>query len=740
MAVVAMSVLGTFAATVRYLVPDPGEKILQWSRTRGHNLYRRVPMVKAFSQAPKLMLRSTSELPHLVIDIKFKHMRKISAKREEALKRGQLIATDADLVPASMRFEKRTIPVKLRLKGDLLDHLGGRKWSFRVEVKGKDQILGMRRFSIQHPKVRGFQGETLVFEMMRRLGVITPRYFFVEVTVNGTKIGIMAIEEHFSKELLESNQRPEGVILRFDESLVWAARDGRSFGLRGVFDDYRNAPIRPFRASRISKSEKLSREYAVATGLLRGFVDGTLRASEVFDVGLLGRFLGVAEFWGSRHTMRWNNVRFYMNPITVRLEPIAFDANIQRRGSPRWTVHQNEPLAAALMADRAVFTAYRETLDRLSTEILEGSFLQTLQAAEKRHLPALQKEFFFLRAFPYEELAARAERFRARGRGQQVEPPRIDVEQYPVLIHASLVTGAEGAYLELTNAVPHEVEIRSLDWLGEGGRPSIALTPLEELELPALLPPRVWGEVYQPLRIPYVPLAPPRGEQLPEQAGDPSLRVILNLPGRGELWQVIAKPAAAALLRHPIPVPTLDQTLAAHPFLRRDGQSHTLRVAAGSWRVAGSLVVPPGFGLDIAAGTTLRFAAAEGLIAHGPLRFEGTAEEPIVLEGAGGKGGDGSWQGIAVLQAGGRSHWRHVTVRNTTGIQRPGWALTGGTALYQSDVEMVDCLFEGNQAQDALNVMRSAYRLEHLRIVDSASGAYASPVAGEELDTGQINF
>ncbi len=729
-ATAALSAVGTFAAAVRYLVPDPGQRLWKWSETRGNHFYRDLSLKEAVFQAPKLMLESTPALPHLVIDIKFKHMQKISGKREEALRRGILVTTSDDLVPASIRFEKRTIPVKLRLKGDSLDHLLSRKWSFRIEVKGKDQIFGMRRFSIQHPKVRGFQGETLIYETMQRVGVITPRYFFVKVTVNGTKVGIMAVEEHFSKELLESNQRPEGVILRFDESLVWAARDGELAGFEGIFDDYRNAPIRPFRGSRVSKSEKLSREYAVASGLLRGFLNGTMQPSEVFDAALMGRFLAVAELWGSWHAVRWHNMRFYMNPISAKLEPIVFDATIHRRGSPQWTVCQNEPMTAAMLADRAFFTTYRETLDRLSKEILEGDFKRVLQATEERHLGALQKEFFLLRAFPYEELAERAELVRGRSR-KQLENPRIRVRQYPELIRASVVADAEQAYVEIANAVPHEVEIHSVGWRGAGGRPGTVLEPLQELELPVLLPPRVKGEVYEPLRIPFQP---------PEQVEGLSLRVIMNMRGWDERWGVTAEPTAVALRRHPIPAATLEEALAAHPFLRRDGESRVLSVAAGRWQVAGSLVVPPGFGLELAAGTTLRFGASEGLIVHGPVDFEGTADEPVVLEGA----ADGSWQGIAVLGAGGPSHWRHVTVRNTTGTHRSDWVLTGGTVFYQSDIEMVDCFFEGNRAEDALNIIRSDYRLEQLRIVDAASDAfdsdfsYGAVVGGQFVNIGHV--
>jgi len=90
----------------------------------------------------------------------------------------------------------------------------------------------------------------------------------------------MALEEHFSKELLEYNGRREGVIIKFDESLFWRNNQGP------VFYNFRNVPIKAFRKSQIEKSEKLSSEYAVAVGLLRGFINracGALFYSEVLS-------------------------------------------------------------------------------------------------------------------------------------------------------------------------------------------------------------------------------------------------------------------------------------------------------------------------------------------------------------------------------------------------------------------------------------------------------------------------
>ena len=149
-----------------------------------------------------------ADLPEVYMDIKFKYFRKLQEKRKESLQRGVLITAEGDYVPAKIRHEGREIKVKLRLKGDWArDHLSGKKMSFRVHVKDNNHLLGMRRFSLQNPKARIYDGDRLFFEAIKRENILAPRHSFVDLTVNGTKMGIMALEEHFSKELLESQGR-----------------------------------------------------------------------------------------------------------------------------------------------------------------------------------------------------------------------------------------------------------------------------------------------------------------------------------------------------------------------------------------------------------------------------------------------------------------------------------------------------------------------------------------------------
>ena len=53
-------------------------------------------------------------------------------------------------------------------------------------------------------------------------GILTTKYAFVNVVENGVYKGIYAFEEGFSEELLASQEKREGVILKLDEDIFWS--------------------------------------------------------------------------------------------------------------------------------------------------------------------------------------------------------------------------------------------------------------------------------------------------------------------------------------------------------------------------------------------------------------------------------------------------------------------------------------------------------------------------------------
>ncbi|MEL7222895.1 MAG: CotH kinase family protein, partial [Bacteroidota bacterium] len=159
----------------------------------------------------------------LKLSIPEKAMQQLSDKRYEALGKGLLITNDDDWVKAELETDKnQKLDVKLRLKGDWLDHLRGNKWSYRIKLKGSDAWDGMQTFSLHSPVARYHLHEWLLHKWWKTQDVLTPRYDFVELLVNGESRGIYAFEEHFQKQLVESQERREGPIVKFSEEGFWS--------------------------------------------------------------------------------------------------------------------------------------------------------------------------------------------------------------------------------------------------------------------------------------------------------------------------------------------------------------------------------------------------------------------------------------------------------------------------------------------------------------------------------------
>jgi hypothetical protein len=701
-----------------------------WAHMRGHDVLRHdIKLRKAFFYTPVRLVQafasSIERVPKLAIDIKFKHMQKIHEKRADAFVRGFLVQAPDDFVPASIRHSGRTTKVKLRLKGDLTDHLLGDKWSFRIQVKDKDHIFGLRRFSIQHPGTRAYQAQPLFFDMLRQYGVLAPRYLFVDVTVNGDRIGIMALEEHFSKELLEVQGRPESVIIKFDESLFWG--EWMANGQKGIiFNSYKNAPIDAFRSASIARSDRLSRHRAVAIGLLRGFTDGNLSGSVVFDEVLIGRFLAIAELWGTDHALAWNNMRFCFNPITAKLEPIGFDSF--RRKFPYnagQLVSLKEPIVRALLADDEIFVVFLKTLRELVNGAQNGRLLNRLKALDQRYLACLTKEFFLLPEFPFQKLMDRANNLAKLLRDNPSSPDDLITlktsintpNKFPRILHAYMLQDSSGPYLEIANAIPRVVDIQSIKWVSRNNNAYVAFEPLSSIVFPLGLSPTLPGELPHPQRIYY--------QQPPEGTSNP-LRVFAKIQGEMQLYEINALPYYTPLKRHPIPASSLEEQLSQHPFLSVDREKRSLYIKPGRWQVKGSLTLPPGFSLTIKGSTTLQFEAQEGLIARGPLYFQGKEKHLVVLEGVSSEDDGNTWQGLVVIDAGLLSQWSHVIIRNTTGVKRSSWQLTGGATFYKSDVDMDHCTFRNNRGEDTLNIIQSKFRLHEVNFITVASDALDS--------------
>ena len=688
--------------------------------------------------APGNYIRAVSNkgnVPTLRIDIKFKHYEKLRRQRETALARGFLDTGGEDFVPASIRYQDQDVRVRLRLKGDLPDHYNSERWSFRIKVRGDNHLFGMRRFSVQHPKVRRYHREPLYLDHLRREGVLAPRYFFVRAIVNGKDVGLMALEEHFSKELLESQQRREGVIVKFNGDNYWWSW----FNASSLYNDFMINDVEIYQGGRTQRIPRLKKQRDKALGLMRSFLEGHLAVSAVFDSELMARFLVVNKLWNAEHTTVLDNLRLYLNPVTMLMEPIGFD------GVPLLDAHEpsiSPPegvLYDRLFDDPDFRNVYFAAAKRIGREAQSDAFVQWVDQREGKYLRVLHRENPLIPRF-LSQIVARHGSAIAQFNEEILAAKNADRAlvvsgiRFPQVIKAYVVADEENHFLELRNVMPLKVTVTDIAILGQEEKAPHALFPTQNL--PIVFPARTGKQTGRVVRLNLA------GTDI---KADQKIVVTAQVSGYEENYKETAIPYAD-LVTKPILPPALSiaETLRAHPFLEWQGETQSFNARAGDWRVSGDIIVPDGAGLVLNPGTRLRFEPGAILLARGPLSFEGSAENPVSLQGDDPNKG---WGGIAVLDSKAPSRFSHVTLNNMKGIARDGWLLSGGVTFRRSFVDISDTLFSDIEAEDALNVIRSKFALKRTSFrstrsdaVDSdfssgnITGGYYSDIGGDGID------
>ena len=139
------------------------------------------------------------------------------------------------------------------------------------------------------------------------------------VVINGDNLPIYAIEENFSTRLLENNNKREGPIFRLQNRV---SEEERYVNQVTFYQEqkYQNTKEGRYLLRRVERQ-------------IKSFLNGNIKASDVFDIDSLAKFVALIDLAGAGHALKWHNLRFYYNPIIAKLIPIGFDANAGNRQS-----------------------------------------------------------------------------------------------------------------------------------------------------------------------------------------------------------------------------------------------------------------------------------------------------------------------------------------------------------------------------------------------------------------------
>nr|WP_146239157.1 CotH kinase family protein [Putridiphycobacter roseus] len=369
-------------------------------KAKGYGYTGAIDVVKTYFHNKDLSKKVSAKV--LNIEIDKGDWEFIKTKRQIALDRGIQINEGDKYVPCALDVAGEKVSGEIRLKGHMTDHLMSDKWSFRI--KAKDSIMGMYRFSIQHPGTRNYVYEWIYHQLLKSEGVIYLIYDFIDVNINGNNLGIYAMEEHFGQHVLERNNRQKGAILRWNPTLYW---DWRIDELQGNFIDeqyshFSSSYAEPYDKGTVKKDSFLLNNYQIGASLLESFRRGEKITSEVFDVEKMARFHVIIDLVGGYHSLDWSDVKFYYNGLTERIEPVGYESfsirpttKIAGQRVPNNFEKLKFNYHDQLFSDPIFFESYIKNLERIVSEAYLNAFFKAIQPELDEKMGLIAKEWAY---------------------------------------------------------------------------------------------------------------------------------------------------------------------------------------------------------------------------------------------------------------------------------------------------------------------------------------------------------
>jgi hypothetical protein len=253
------------------------------------------------------------------LNIPTENFEKITVKRNNALEIGHHFKSKKDYVTASLSCVDKSVKVKMRLKGDELDHLSGKHWSYKLKGK-KNLAFGQKKIVIQSPQTKKFLLEYLFHRLCKQEGIVSLEYMFLPVTINDTLKSTYALASSVGSQTLKNAGRLVGPILKLSEREYWKRLVAGERKIDSLF-----SLSTPIKACNGKWAKKNKEAYIESVAILNKYRKGELPAEKVFDYDLFARYVAISELLGSSHNLRWLNLRLYFHPKTKKFEPIAFD-------------------------------------------------------------------------------------------------------------------------------------------------------------------------------------------------------------------------------------------------------------------------------------------------------------------------------------------------------------------------------------------------------------------------------
>lgn len=641
------------------------------------------------------------------IDIKHIDLQKIEYMRQNAQKGNR----DFDYVPAKITYGTETYKIKIRLKGDRKIHFEDLdNSSFRIKMKGDGTLFGMKVFSIQKPRARNYLEEWIYLKMMEDEGLIAPRYKFIQVSINGKNNGLFAVEEHYTKYLIEKRKHKDGPIIRFSETKTL---------------NFKLANIEPFESKKWTKEENLHLTNK-AIYLLDSFRKRELAIDKVFDIKKFATFFAIADLNLARHGVVSKSLRLYYNPITSKLEPIPFDGhkgtslNYQHISAELGiTKKKNWPYKSAgnwfrhLFNDESLYnkefySEYIRALKRISTKNYLDNFFNLHNDEIDKNLlliygdNSLHDNIFSFGPFPYyfdkDSYYNTQQSINRLLSKHSIEAYLLEVNSENIII--DIMNKHRALPCEIVSLTYKNI---TMNYNENNNTILVKETPDQERSF------RRFKFIITRYLI--------ENNSIEKN----NLYINYKFPGLDKIYTTLVFPwkkYGTANVKND--VLRMKSNIETFSFIKVNKKDKILLIEKGTYILTHNLIIPSGYTFKIKSGVVLNLMEDTLIVSHSPLEWLGDKNNPIIINSVD-KTKKG--QGILVLKAHKKSNISFVHFKNLSYPNVNNWNISGSVSFYESDVNINQILIENNDAEDGLNIIRSNFKIENSSFINIKSDA-----------------
>jgi len=601
----------------------------------------------------------TSSPDRLYIDVKFKDMQLLDYVREAAMSRGIITDKDQNLsIKAKLTIGSDNFKIKMSPTGQNLDMIGNyNKRAYKVKVLNGKNIYGMKEFKLVPPNSRNNLVEWVGHALEKREGLISLRYFFVDVTLNGNHLGVYGIEEHFSKELLENRKARDGIIF-----------SGRNY-----------ESIRIFNRKKLNKNNVNRNRIRLLLTALQGVKTNDVTVDRIFDLDKFAAHFAIIDLMNGDHPLIDFNSFNYFNPITNLIEPITREYSSLRysdgmppnnklviehagtafKGSIRFKMFQNDIFRTKYLNYLLKFSDVKY-LDDFFADVNEAMNVQ-------KHILYRDDPFY---DFPKEYMYKRQNQI-------------INKLNQNLTISSNVSISDKASFdFNFKNQSPYPVTLNKI---------YSSFHILKSFENNVVLP----------------------GEELNFSIKNVLKDSINDLNFNYSIYGIDDREREAAVIpksfKTGVSLPDLWDTsnkYLVHNNIIIDREKKLIKFKSNTINIEENLYIPKGFIVMGQAGLKLNLLNGASVFSKSALNFSGSKLNPTIITSPDNNGG-----GIVVYGSTSESIFINTTFNNLSSPNIGRSGLTGSITIYNGDVSFVNCTFSNNKSEDFLNLVHANYHI-----------------------------